>query len=120
MTQKKMAIVIGTWVSFSIAQGCGMPPSRTHDPLLGAWTRADQNHAFVCEFFGNGEWGNGCFITSGWGGKWERLEENRYYIGYTYGTCDAETAFSADDKAVTLSMLCGTPQMETVLLSRLK
>jgi hypothetical protein len=88
------------------------------DPLLGAWTKVGSS--YVCEFFGNGLWSNGCFLTSGWAAHWERIYENRYYIGGTYYACDAETTFSADQKSVTLTMTCATTDVLTVQMDRFK
>jgi hypothetical protein len=88
------------------------------DPLIGEWTRPNSNS--VCTFFGNGQWSNGCFLTSGSGALWERISENRYYIGATYYACDTETAFSADKGSVTLSMTCDTTATQVVPLVRFK
>jgi len=130
-------LLFGSCLSLLLTTGCGarhlecgkgtkqvedqcVPLSETHDPLLGAWTRVGDGSGRMCEFFGNGEWSNTCFLTDGFAYKWERIYENRYYIGASYRACDTETQFSDDESAVTLSMLCGTTQTQTVQLSRFR
>jgi hypothetical protein len=137
MTPTRMTLVVGTclWVPLIAACGglhleCGkgtrqvgnqcVSLSETHDPLLGGWTKAGDDSGRMCEFFGNGEWSNTCFLTDGFAYKWERIYENRYYIGASYRACDTETAFSEDENAVTMSMLCGTTQTQTLQLLRFK
>ena len=136
MTQMRIPILLGFCLSVSVVPACGprldcgegteragnrcVSPRTTPDPLLGAWTKAQDNSGRICEFFGNGEWSNTCFLTDGWAYKWERIYENRYYIGATYRACDAETVFSDDERAVTMSMLCGSTIQETVQLLRFR
>jgi hypothetical protein len=90
------------------------------DPLLGAWLRTNGDPSRSCEFFGDGQWDNTCFITSGWPIKWSRLYEDRYVIGSTITSCDVTTAFSTDAKSATLTMFCGRIDPETVVLTRLR
>jgi hypothetical protein len=137
MTPKQFALGFGTCLSLIVVASCGgqhvacgqgtkqvgnqcVPLSQTSDPLLGAWTKADDASGRMCEFFGNGEWSNTCFLLDGYAYKWERIYENRYYIGASYRACDAETAFSADEHTVTMSMLCGTTVTQTVQLLRFR
>ena len=137
MTQKHLTLGFGTCLSLIVVAACGgrhvecgqgtkqvgnqcVPLSQTSDPLLGAWTKQGDTIGYLCEFFGNGEWNNSCFLVDGFAYKWERIYENRYYIGASYRACDAETAFSADESAVTLSMICGTTQTQTVHLLRFR
>ena len=137
MTRTCTTLLSGTCLSLLLTTGCGgrhlecgngtkqvgnqcVPLSETHDALLGAWTKVDDASGRTCEFFGNGEWSNTCFLTDGWAHKWERIYENRYYIGATYRACDTQTQFSDDESVVTLSMLCGTTQPQTVQLLRFK
>ena len=116
MTPKRRTLVVGTCLWVPLIAACG---NLHRDPLLGAWTRADYPGA-ICEFFGNGEWSNACFLTDGYAYKWERIDENRYYIGASYYACDTETAFSKDESSVTMSMLCGSTQKQTMQLLRFK
>jgi len=89
------------------------------DPLLGAWVTAS-NADRSCEFFGDGEWDNTCFITAGWPIKWERIYEDRYVISSTITACDVTTAFASDARSVTLTMFCGRTQAQTVALLRIR
>jgi hypothetical protein len=131
MTPKQFALGFGTCLSLIVGASCGgqhlacgqgtkqvgnqcVPLSQTSDPLLGAWTKADDASGHVCE------WSNTCVLLDGYAYKWELIYENRYYIGASYGACDAETAFSADERTVTMSMLCGTTLTRTSQLSRFR
>jgi len=134
MTQSSIAIGAGFCLLLTTACGprleCGrgtqqsgdqcVPVTQAPDPLWGAWTKVGDTTARICEFFGNGEWNNACFLTSGFAGKWERISENRYYIGASYYACDTQTTFSEDRQDVTLSMLCESTQTQTLQLSRVR
>jgi hypothetical protein len=137
MTQACKGLAIGAVSSLLVGAACGgkhvecgpgttqvdnqcVPATLPPDPLLGGWTKLNDVSGRMCEFFGNGEWSNTCFLTDGFASKWERIYENRYYVGASYRGCDIETTFSAQDKAVTMTMFCGSTAPETVQLVKVR